>query len=48
MRCIILLGVLFLSACSNGFKPPPEPDWNHTVPVNKTIPTDTQGGLDEK
>ncbi|EPH0343168.1 conjugal transfer protein TraN, partial [Klebsiella pneumoniae] len=25
------------------FKPPPEPDWSHTVPVNKTLPVDTQG-----
>nr|2OFQ_B Chain B, TraN [IncN plasmid R46] len=22
--------------------PPPEPDWSNTVPVNKTIPVDTQ------
>ncbi|ECB6713971.1 conjugal transfer protein TraN [Salmonella enterica subsp. enterica serovar Hvittingfoss] len=48
MRYIILFGVLLLSACSSGFKPPPEPDWSHTIPVNKTAPTDMQGGLNEK
>ncbi|WP_431605472.1 conjugal transfer protein TraN [Enterobacter asburiae] len=36
-----------ISACSSGHKPPPEPDWSNTVPVNKTIPVDTQGGANE-
>ncbi|WP_423778444.1 hypothetical protein [Enterococcus faecalis] len=43
MRAIVLLGVLLLWACSSSFKPPPEPDCSHTVPVNKTLPVDTQG-----
>lgn len=43
MRAIVLLGVLLLGACSSSFKPPPEPDWSHTVPVNKTLPVNTQG-----
>lgn len=47
MRVLLLLCVLVLSACSSGFKPPPEPDWTHTVPVNKTLPVITQGGTNE-
>ncbi|WP_431638289.1 hypothetical protein, partial [Enterobacter asburiae] len=47
MRSLLLMGVLLISACSSGHKPPPEPDWSNTVPVNKTIPVDTQGGANE-
>ncbi|MEW5291810.1 conjugal transfer protein TraN [Erwinia papayae] len=43
MRCLLLLGVLLLSACSSGHKPPPEPDYSNTVPVNKTLPVDLEG-----
>ena len=47
MRSLLLMGVLLISACSSGHKPPPEPDWSNTEPVNKTIPVDTQGGANE-
>ncbi|EGW1334463.1 conjugal transfer protein TraN [Escherichia coli] len=47
MRSLLLMGVLLISACSSGHTPPPEPDWSNTVPVNKTIPVDTQGGANE-
>jgi hypothetical protein len=44
---LAVMGFLLISACSSGHKPPPEPDWSNTVPVNKTIPVDTQGGANE-
>ncbi|WP_407249261.1 conjugal transfer protein TraN [Klebsiella pneumoniae] len=43
MRSIVLFRGVVVRACSSSFKPPPEPDWSHTVPVNKTLPIDTQG-----